>query len=281
MPTGASGSFKIGRNLVLGFLDAPLDLADVVQILAQLGAVGCRQVLLQGRHLIHDRIEQAAALLLARQPLGVVAPVAEQFLEHHLRIVLHRQRDGRGLPGNRVRVGAGVTRSAAQRDFFDRQLDRRQRSILPDVLGRDLIDGGADVNRVLLRMHAAQKHRGRTRMIGAGVRSDASRGRMRQVGDDRHAVAEFLERPEDLGELESLAVGGWSPLVHRRAVRHVDAAQPALGGRGGLAERCLRRHHRIEQRQRHRNSHASQQRAARKMLLRDECHRLSPALTRI
>ena len=53
-------------------------------------------------------------------------------------------------------------------------------------------------------MHAAQKHRSRPRMIGAGVGSNASGGRMRQVGHDRNTVAEFLERAEDLGELEAL-----------------------------------------------------------------------------
>ena len=114
-PTGASGSFRSAGTCVLRLLNAPLDLANVVQIIVELGAVRRGQILLQRRR--PGPITESSRLRLCcfqRDAVGVGAAVAEQFFEHHLRIVFHRQRRGRRLPGNGVGVGAGVTRAAAQ-----------------------------------------------------------------------------------------------------------------------------------------------------------------------
>ena len=58
---------------------------------------------------------------------------------------------------------------------------------------------------------------------------------MTESADDVQAVAERLERLEDRRELEAGALGGGRPLVHDRAVRHVDEAE---AGRGACAAVC-------------------------------------------
>ena len=98
----------------------------------------------------------------------------------------------------------------------------------------------AAVHGALLRMRAAQEHRGRARVIGAGVRALAAGQRVREVADDDDAVAELLERLERLGEREAAAFRRRRPLVHRGAVRDVDAAEAALGQRRGLHQRACR-----------------------------------------
>ena len=112
---------------------------------------------------------------LAREPLGRRAAFAEQLLEEHLRIVFHRQRQSRSLPGDRIRVGASVAGAAVQTVLFDRQFHRGQRRVLAESLRHNLIDRSADVNAFLFRMSAAQKHRGRARMIRSGVAADCRR----------------------------------------------------------------------------------------------------------
>ena len=75
---------------------------------------------------------------------------------------------------------------------------------------------------------------------------------------DRELVLEWLERLEDLRQIEFGAFLGRRPLVHDRAVREIDEAHPRERLRGGLRERRTRRDHRIEQRQRDRRAHAAQ-----------------------
>jgi hypothetical protein len=50
------------------------------------------------------------------------------------------------------------------------------------------------MNRALFGVHAAQKHRSGPRMVGAGIGTHAAGGGMRQVGHNRNAIPEFLER---------------------------------------------------------------------------------------
>ena len=70
---------------------------------------------------------------------------------------------------NRVEVGAAVTGAAAQADVLDAELDRRQRRVLADVLGGDLVERDADAHGILLRPPAAQENRRRARVLGAGI----------------------------------------------------------------------------------------------------------------
>ncbi len=77
--------------------------------------------LIQGGDLLLDGIEQAAGLLLARQPFLRRAAFAEQLFKQHLRIVLHGQRQSGRLPGDGVRVRASITGAAVQAVLFDGQ----------------------------------------------------------------------------------------------------------------------------------------------------------------
>ena len=129
---------QLRRRLLRRLLDAALDLADVVEVLIDAVAVARRQPPLKGGRFSQHRIEQAHGLLPSRAPLGIGAAVAEQPLEHDLRIVLHRQRRGRSLPRNRVAVRATEI-AAAQARVLDHQLDRGQRRVLSDVLRRELV----------------------------------------------------------------------------------------------------------------------------------------------
>ena len=149
-----------------------------------------------------------------------------------------------------------------------------QRRVLSDVLRGYLVDGDADVRLVLLdRMRAAQKHRGRAHVIlgPAGVFAAPRRdGCVREIADHVDAIAERRERLQRLRELERRALALRRPLVHRRAVRDVDASEARFRRRGRGGERRARGHHRFEQGQGERDTTAFQERSTRQMLFRDE-----------
>ena len=108
-------------------------------------------------------------------------------------------------PGNRVEVGAAVAGAAAQADFFDAELDRRQRRVLADVLGGQLIHGHADADGIFLRRAAAQEDRRRARVLRAGV--GAGGAGVHEIADhrtcDRDTSRAELRR---LRELEARAL---------------------------------------------------------------------------
>jgi hypothetical protein len=97
------------------------------------------------------------------------------------------------------------------------------------VLRRHLIDRHAEMRLgATLRHRTGQKHRRGARVIGTrGHIRSASPGhkRMRQAADDVDVRPMRLERLQDLGERESAPVLGRRPLVHRRAMRHVDRGE--------------------------------------------------------
>ena len=66
MPTGASGTVTDGRVLLLGALDALLDLAHVVEILGQAALIAPAETRLQFAHVVAHRVEDAAVGLHAR-----------------------------------------------------------------------------------------------------------------------------------------------------------------------------------------------------------------------
>ena len=88
-------------------------------------------------------------------------------------------------------------------------------------------------------------------------------------------IPERLERFQDFGKLEAGAFGCGRPFVHRCAMRNINAAEPRLRTCRGLAERCLRRNHRLQERQRHGYARASKKCAAGKALLCNE-HKRAP-----
>ena len=125
---------------LLGALDAPLDLAHVLEILRHRLAIRRAELQLQARPLrLRDRVEDAAVLLDARQPLGRAAALAEHPLEHLARIDLHRHRRRRRAPRQRVHVDAAVVAVAGAdqaRVILGRELHRRQQRVLTDLPAR-------------------------------------------------------------------------------------------------------------------------------------------------
>ena len=98
MPTGAVGNIGVIRGLLLGALNAPLDFADIIQIIGDAGAVVRAQIVIQVAHFLRDRIQDAAVFLHAAHPVGRRAAVAEQVLENHTRVDFHGQRRGGRAP---------------------------------------------------------------------------------------------------------------------------------------------------------------------------------------
>ena len=109
---GRFGNLQVGSGLLLGSYDAPLDLAHVVQVVAQPRLVTRPETLLEPRGRLRHRIQDAAASAHALEPFVHRAGTAKHALEHDARVDLHRQRRRRALPGNGVHVGAAVAHVA-------------------------------------------------------------------------------------------------------------------------------------------------------------------------
>ena len=73
-------------------LDAPLDLADVVDVGIDAHLVAGAKTGLERAELPDDGVENAGVALAIAQPLLGAGAVAEQPLEHHTRVHLRRQR---------------------------------------------------------------------------------------------------------------------------------------------------------------------------------------------
>src|SRR6266850_2141459 len=94
------------RALLLGLLDAALDLADRVEILVDPGTVARAEFPLEARHVFRHPIQNAAILLQFGAPFFGAASVAEQPLKDHARISFRRKRRGGRRPGQVVHVDA-------------------------------------------------------------------------------------------------------------------------------------------------------------------------------
>ena len=125
--------------------------------------------------------------------------------------------------------------------------------------GDQLIDRDAGAHRAA-RRHVGEEPRAR---VGVIVELTLTRWRRRhavEAADHEQAIAKRLERLERRREFEARAFGRREPLRRDDAVGHVDGAEAQHRFRRGLRERGHRRHHRIEQRQRHGRAHAPQAR---------------------
>ena len=137
---------------------------------------------------------------------------------------------------------------------FRRQLQRRQRRVLADVLRDELIERGghARAGGGLVRTSPTQP-RGRGQTV-----DPASHGLVLQVPERGDIALVRLERGEDRAQREVGTRAARRPPVHLRAVRgvahdravrDVEESHAHLRGRGGLRQRSRRRDHGIEQRQ--------------------------------
>ena len=269
----------LARRLRLGPLDAPLDVAYRVEILAQPRGVARTEAAGQGRGLVADRIEEAAAAPgpgAARGGVGAAA-VAEHPFEHHPGVVLHRQRGARPPPGDGVAVRAAVAAVAGSRALvarFQGQLQRSDRRLPPDFPRDELIEGDVGEKVVPLLSERPRNRAGEKLGRAPAMDRPAPRGQavhvLGQPAQHQQSVAERRQRGQDRRECEPRAVGGRGPLVEHDPVRDVDDAEPPDGPRRRPAQRGERGHHAVEQRQRYRRPHPAQHRPAGNRLSRDD-----------
>ncbi len=149
------------------------------------------------------------------------------------------------------------------RMVLGRELHRRERRFLPDLLGNVLIGGRPELDDAAFgRERSAEPHRGADRVAVLAV--------VREIAEDGQVVPERFERSEDLRELEVGALLCGRPLPHDRTVRHVDEAKPRERRRRRLGQRFGCGHHAVEERQRDGHAEASQDGAAGDGLLRHD-----------
>ena len=255
------------------------DVAHRVEVLGELEAVAGPEGAAEGVGLAGDEVEDAAVLPQAGEPRLDVGAVGgpEQPFEDGARVVLHRERGGRGAPRDGVDVGATVALVAGSEDLdrVDGELERRELGLLPERARRDLVHRGAglDVGPLgLLDVHAGQPRR-----RGAGVVADALA--LARDGDLVGEAAQHVdvlahrgEGLEDGGELERAGRARRRPRAHLDAVGDVDRAEAADRGGRGVPGRGEGRHHAVEERQRERGAEAAEHGAAGQCLLRDHRH---------
>ena len=251
----------IVRRRRFRLLNAALDLAHGVEILADAHAIGGAEPALQPGDVVANPVEQAGAFAQRHPPIGRAAAVAEQPLEDDARMCLRGQRRRRRRPREIVLVDArvAVVALADGLEQVHRQLQRRQQRLPADLLRGDLIDGGAEV--VVGALGPLRFRRAQKRGVGSGVRPRIGVLQL-QVRDHReliHERAERLQRRRELGQ----ACRARRPARQVAAHRHVDEPQAPhrLGRRA--RQRRHRRHHRVEQRQRDSRPHAAKKRPAR------------------
>ena len=161
MPTGCSTTGSSRVDLLLGLLDAALDVAHGVEVLVQLRAVAAAEPALAGRcTLPRHRVEDAAVRSGARAGarVGSVLSLAPNSRSNTARGLFSI---GSGVVGVRqeMRVGVGAAVAVARRlptrsVGFERQLERAELRLLAELRGDDLIQrhAGADVGALgLLR----------------------------------------------------------------------------------------------------------------------------------
>ncbi len=203
MPTGSAGSSSDAAGVEIRALDAALDFAHAVQIIAHRGLIARAQLQLQRAGLGGDLVQNAAVLLGAQGPFRRRSALPEHSLEGLARIDLHRHRRGVRAPRQRVHVDAAVVAIAGaqqRRMILGGQLDGRQRRVLPDVLRRNLIGRDARVSIHALRRlgpHAAQPGGRAQRMHRRAVRRAIA-----QSAHHVHAIPERLQRLQNRREFE-------------------------------------------------------------------------------
>ena len=271
----AHGPVEVRQGIVprvgLGLLDAALDLAHGLEILADPGAIGRAEPVLQAGDLLGDRVEEAGALPQAGAAVRGVAALAEQPLEDDPRMGLGRQRRRRRGPREVVLINAGVAVIALAdgREQVHRHLERRQLRLLADLLRGDLVNGGPEIIvRALgqLRPGGAQE-RGVGRRVSPGI------GVLQlEVGDRRHVSLDRGQRAQGRRQFVESLPAGRSPPGDVAPHRHVDEPQASQTGRGGRrrGQRGHRGDHRVQERQRQGRPQAPEERPAGQGLLHDD-----------
>ena len=295
-PRGASGSARALAVVVAAFHhpDAPLDLADIVQVAVHPLPVRVAELLADLGHIIQDPVEDAAPGRAALGALLGSAARPEQHLERDARVADHRQRLARRRPTDRVGVGAGVVVGAAAGlvQVLDAQLQRGHRRGLAELPRVELVQRGADeqVGTLgLLRVALGQEHRGGAEVVPADLRRAERLGHPHiGVADDRQVVAERLQGLQRVvgqqleiaphrGRREQVAVRAPSAAAGQPVdLLDADEAGRLRCRRREAAARTARRRHRVEERERDRGAHSPQEGPAGQVLSGDQGHGVPP-----
>ena len=152
-----------------GHVDAPLDVANGVEILGEFGAVARTDFRRETGHLPRYDVENAAVLLHAAAVLCRVGAVTlpEQALEHPARIVFHRERRCGAAPRHRIEIGVavGAVAAAAGLAGLQGEFERSQLGVFAQFLRGDLVHRDSRLP-VRLRINARQED-----AAGGGMRS--------------------------------------------------------------------------------------------------------------
>src|SRR5207245_9721591 len=100
---------RVVRGVGLGFLNAALNLAHGVKILADPRAVTRPKLSVETRDIFIKPIEEAGSFSQRSLPVRDAPAIAEQTLENDSRLALPRQRRRRRRPREIILVNAGVT----------------------------------------------------------------------------------------------------------------------------------------------------------------------------
>ena len=204
-----------------------------------------------------------------RPPVVRIATLAKQPLENDPRMRFGRQRRRRRRPREIVLVDARVAVIALsdRLEEVHRHLQRRQQRLLSDLFRGNLIDGRAQI--VVGAFGPLRLRRAEKRGVRRGVRARI-RVLQLEVADDRELIHHRRQRLEGWRQLAEPALARRRPPREIASHRHVDEAKPTNWSGWRSGERRHRRHHRIEQRQRHGGAHTSEERPARQGLLGDD-----------
>src|SRR5687767_14662515 len=107
------GNIERRRALLPGERYATLDLPHVSEVAVEPHTVHRRQRFLQLLDVFQYRVDETPCLRAALDTLLLGRTIAEEPLEHHLRVVLHRERRGWRLPGDGVAICAREAGAAA------------------------------------------------------------------------------------------------------------------------------------------------------------------------
>ena len=260
----AEGAVEVGGEIVLGdvglgFLDTAFDLADGVEVFADFGLIGGAEAAFEAGNIFGHPVEEARAFAEGGAAFGDAAALAEEAFEDDTRVgFVGEGRGGRG-PGEIVLVNAGVAvvALAGGLEHVHREFERGELGGLADLLGGELVGGGGEAIVVTLGVlgFGGAEEGGVGRGVGAGV--GVAQLHVRENGE---LVAVGREGFEDRREGGERAVGGGGgPTRLVAAHGHEDVAEPAGGFGGGERGRGGGGDHRVEERERERGAHATEE----------------------
>ncbi len=247
-------------------MDAPLDLADRIEILADFGAISGAELALQASKVVVERVEQAGLFPERCAAISNAAPFAEEAFKNNPRMSLRGQWCRGRRPRKIVLINAriAVIALADHLHQIHRQLQGRQLRRLTDVLSGDLIDRGSEVIiRALRQLRLGRAEEGG---IGRGVAAGISVLQL-QIRNGRDVLLNWRKRAQDRRELVEL-VPRRSPACNVTPHWHKDEAEPTHRVGRRLRQNGRRGNHRIQQRKRQGGAHSAKKRPSRERFFR-------------